>query len=142
MSRIARIEQRVYQGSGILIPKNYGELNGAANREIQLTCKPHPLTCDACTLWADFVGVNEEDASVRLRSGRPEPACGEHVEVVEWPESAEPDVMGKWHDQWVWFCRVHVASFEGTARKRGRETPRFRLRLKRGYTPYPERTSG
>jgi len=33
-----------------------------------------------------------------------------------------------------WFCIVRVASFEGAARKRGRPTPRFRLRLKRGYT--------
>jgi len=29
---------------------------------------------------------------------------------------------------------VHVASFEGAARKRGRQTPRLRLRLKRGYS--------
>ncbi len=32
---------------------------------------------------------------------------------------------------------MQIASFEGAARKRGRKTPRFRLRLKRGYTPAP-----
>jgi len=53
--------------------------------------------------------------------------------------------MGKWHgspDPWVWFCYVRVASFEGAARKRGYRTPRFRLRLKRGYTPAPSAPGG
>ena len=49
-------------GSDILSPRNYGELNCAAIRKkIKLTCMPHPLTCDGCTLWADLVGVNAED---------------------------------------------------------------------------------
>jgi len=32
---------------------------------------------------------------------------------------------------------MRVAAFEGATRKRGRQTPRFRLRLKRGYTLAP-----